>query len=310
MSVALARFIVPVNPDGTVDVAKKVRVLDAEVRGSYAEILVDERGARYLRERRYATEVALPNSHLSISQINTYLRCPLQYYWRYVEGLKVPPASAVTFGLATHRAIEHNYSFKVVSGEDRPVEEVQEVFAREFDSLAPGTQWEEGEEPGAVKDEGIKTTALYMREVAPVTKPVAVEQPFEVEFENVEYTLKGVVDLVDASETIIDTKTSKRAPSPDQLERDLQLTAYSLGYRAVTGRTETGLRMDYVVRTKTPKIVSLKSGPRDEREVNRLLKLIGYVARAIRDRLFFPQPHNFTCNPNGCGYWTICQERW
>jgi len=305
----LARFIVPVK-DGQIDIAKKVRILDAEIRGDYAEILVDGSSAKYLRQRRYAHELSLPKEHLSISQINTYLRCPLQYYWRYVEGLKIPPASAVIFGLATHAALEHNYRHKKETGEDRPVEEVQEVFAQEFDRLAPQAQWEEGEKPGEVKDEGIKTTELYMREVAPETYPALVEEPFEIQFENVEYTLKGVVDIIQYDGTIVDTKTSKRSPSAEQLDKDLQLTAYSLGYRIITGRPENGLRMDYIVRTKSPKIVTLTAEPRTEKEVDRLLKLLGYVARAIRDKLFYPQPHNFMCTPTGCGYWLICQERW
>lgn len=307
---ATARFLVPIR-DGKPDIrCKSVKVIDAEIRGGFAEIVVDGTSAKYLRLRRYAQEIALPKQHLSISQVNTYLRCPLQYYWRYVEGLKVPPPSAVVFGLATHRAVEHNYRHKLRSGEDRPTEEIQEVFAEEFDRLAPEAQWEEGEKPGEVKDEGIRTTELYMREVAPKTDPAAVEEPFEVEFGNVEYTLKGVVDLVDRKGTIIDTKTSKRTPAEDQLAKDLQLTAYSLGYRTAVGVPEAGLRMDYIVRTKSPKIVSLSAEPRDQKELDRLLKLIGYVARAIRDELYFPQPHNFTCTPNGCGYWNICQERW
>jgi len=305
-----ARFLVPVR-NGQPDIrCKTLKIIDAEIRGGFAEVVVDGTSAKYLRKRRYAQEIALPKQHLSISQVNTYLRCPLQYYWRYVEGLKIPPPSAVVFGQATHKAIEHNYRHKVKSGEDRPVEEVQEVFAQEFDRLAPEAQWEEGEKPGEVKDEGIRTTELYMREVAPKTQPTAVEESFEVQFENVEYTLKGVVDVVDASGTIIDTKTSKRAPAADQAAKDFQLTAYSLGYRVIRGEPETGLRIDYIVRTKSPKIVSLPAGPRTDREVDRLLKLMSCVARAIRDQTFYPQPHNFSCNPNGCGYWLVCQEKW
>lgn len=306
----VARFLVPVRPDGGVDVAKHIKVLDAEVRGNYAEIVVDGSSAKYLRERRYAREVALPKSHISISQVNTYLRCPLQYYWRYVENLRIPPPSAVTFGRATHAAIEHNYRHKMMTGSDVPVKEAQEAFAYAFDQMAPETQFEEGESPGALKDEGVRCTALYMTEVAPAVQPVAVEEEFELEFENTEHTLKGVVDLIDASGTIIDTKTTKRAPAADTLERDLQLTTYSLGYRTLKGEAEAGLRMDHIVRTKQPKIVSLSAGPRSEREIQRLLKIIAYVARAIRDQLFYPQVHNFTCNPAGCGYWLVCQEKW
>lgn len=306
----IARFLVPVK-DGRPDIrAKMVRIIDAEVHGNYAEVIVDASSARYLRKRRYAYEIALPKSHISITQVNTYLRCPLQYYWRYEEGLKVPPPSAITFGLATHKAIEHNYRHKMSTHEDLPVEQVQEVWADEFDKLAPETAWEDGESPGQVKDEGIRVTGVYMSEIAPKVQPILVEEPFEIELENVEFTLKGIVDIVDDTGNIIDTKTTKRSPSEDTIARDLQMTTYALGHRTIYGVQESGLRMDFLVRNKAPKVVSLAAGPRDQREIDRLLKLIGYVARAIRDRLYYPQPHNFTCTPSGCGYYQICQERW
>jgi len=306
---ALARFLVPVK-DGKPDLPKTVKVVDVDLRGNVAEVIVDAKSAKYLRERRYAQEVALPKKHISISQINTYLRCPLQYFWRYEEGLKIPPASAVSFGIATHRAIEHNYKHKVEAREDLPVEEVKEVWAQEWDKLAPETQFEEGEEPGPIKDEGVAIAELYMHEIAPAVQPVLVEREFEVGLENLEFTLKGVVDVIDESSLIIDTKTSKRTPAEDTVARDIQMTMYSLGHRMLLGVNESGLRMDYLVRTKKPKVVSLSAGPRDGREIDRLLRLISYVARAIRDQLFYPNIHNFMCTPTGCGYWQICNERW
>ena len=88
------------------------------------------------------------------------------------------------------------------------------------------------------------------------------------------------------------------------------MTMYSLGHRTLLGIEGSGLRMEYLVRTKKPKVVSLSAGPRGQKEIDRLLKLISYVARAIRDQLFYPNVHNFMCHPKTCGYWTICQERW
>ncbi|HPT74955.1 MAG TPA: hypothetical protein PKX52_08640, partial [Methanomassiliicoccaceae archaeon] len=73
-------------------------------------------------------------------------------FWRYEEGLKVPPSSAMTFGTVTHRAIEHNYKHKVEAREDLPVPEIQEVWADEWDKRVSETQFEEGEKPGEVKE--------------------------------------------------------------------------------------------------------------------------------------------------------------
>lgn len=40
----------------------------------------------------------------------------------------------------------------------------------------------------------------------------------------------------------------------------------------------------------------------------RFLKLVGYVAKAIEEELFYPSVHNVLCNPRACGYWSRCAE--
>ena len=76
----LARFLVPVK-DGKPRIPGSIKVLDVDLRGTYAEILVDAQAASYLRDRDYAAELFTPRGYLSYSQINTYLRCPMQYFW-------------------------------------------------------------------------------------------------------------------------------------------------------------------------------------------------------------------------------------
>ena len=60
--------------------------------------------------------------YLSVSQVNMYLRCPLQYMFRYIEGLKLPPKSAMTLGKSIHFGIEGNYRQKIDSHKDLPKE--------------------------------------------------------------------------------------------------------------------------------------------------------------------------------------------
>lgn len=47
--------------------------------------------------------------HISISQIDTFSMCELMYYYRYIEGLKIPPRAALTVGTATHKGVENMY---------------------------------------------------------------------------------------------------------------------------------------------------------------------------------------------------------
>ena len=129
-----------------------------------------------------------------------------------------------------------------------------------------------------------------------------MEQPFELTFANVPYTFKGRIDLVDIRDTIIDHKTTKRAPTPEQVKQDLQLTAYSLARHSLQGQPESALRLDVAVRTKVPKILHLET-TRQPQDHARFLKLLGYVAKGVQSGLFYPNP-NFTCP--SCPYRKSC----
>lgn len=307
----LARFMLPVK-DGQPAVPREVLAgLDEWqlINATTAQALVTrESTAKYLRARRYAHEMTLPQGYVSISQVEMYLRCPAQYYYRYIMGLKVPPASAASFGIATHRAIEHNYKQKIESREDLPTDVVQDAWADAWNEIAETTAFEENEDPGQIKDEGVKVAALYMGEVAPTVQPVLVEHDFLIPIEGTDIRFRGIIDVVDERNVIHDAKTTKRSPDQDAISTSQQMTAYAIGHRAILGMQETGLRMEYMVRTKTPKIVTLEAGPRTDAEVNRLIKIAGQVQLSIAAGHWYPNQNSFLCSPKWCGYWDICHQ--
>ncbi len=243
--------------------------------------------------------------YLSPSRINTFLRCPMQYKFRYEDGLVLPPTSALTKGKTVHAGIAYNYYQKRESGKDLPLLEVADYTASIFEEEEENTDWG-WDDPKSAKDEVITLTSLYHKEVAPQVFPVLVEEKVEVEFENLPYKLLGYIDLVDADGLIRDTKTAGRSPSPFEVENSIQLTAYVLGYRALTGKTESGVALDYLIKTKSPKLAHYKA-TRNEAQINFFLDLMEKVGRLIEMQIFYPNPNNFTCNPKFCGYWNMCQ---
>lgn len=114
----------------------------------------------------------------------------------------------------------------------------------------------------------------------------------------------GYIDLVDYQGYIIDHKTSKRSYPQDAAEKDIQLTAYSMGYRALHGEAEKGVRLDVMVRTNKPKIQPLE-GARTESDIHRFLRLAEQVERGIRAEIYYPND-NYTCGI--CGYRDMCKE--
>lgn len=246
----------------------------------------------------------MEQKHISVTQIKMYLRCPLQYKFRYMDGLKIPPVSAITLGKSIHSTLETNYSQKIQSKEDLPNEQMTSLFSDLWESQAKGTEFEKDEKPGKIKDEGINIIHLYHEQVSPTIIPKYVEKDFELSFDNVDYTLKGVIDLVDDQEVLIDHKTTKRSMCQEDVMADLQLTCYALAYRLIFGAQEKELRFDVMVRNKMPKIQKIATS-RTQEDINRFLKILAYVSRAIRSGIFYPNK-NFMCS--ACGYSGLCAK--
>ena len=249
----------------------------------------------------------LPTDHISASQINTYLRCPAQYYYRYVRGMKIPPSSALTRGKCVHAGAEFNYRQKIESHKDIPVNEVTEYVASEFEAQADDTAGAKGEEPGKIKDVTISLSKTYHTLLAPSIQPILVEQEILLNIEPYDILLKGYVDLVDSNLWVRDTKTSARSPNADVLDKSLQLSAYAYSMQKITGDMPKGVALDYVVATKVPKVVTLE-GTRTQQQVDRFVSIAGRVGRAISEGCFYPSEQNFLCSPERCGYWKICHE--
>jgi len=254
---------------------------------------------------------AAEKPHLSHTQIAMLLRCGRQYEFRYVHGLKIPPSGAMVQSRAWHQAVEHNYRQKIQSDRDLPVAEVQELFAARFDEGVEAEEiaFDPGENPGRLKDQGVGIVAAHHEVIAPAVRPALVEERFRLDLgEEFPFDLVGVWDLVERDGTVADNKCYGRAPRQEDLDKDLQFTAYSLAYRASRNEVEPGLRMDAVVKTKRPKALQLHT-KRTNDDCRWFLGLVEDVARAIRSGVFYPNPTGWSCSPRFCGYHERCRSR-
>jgi RecB family exonuclease len=245
------------------------------------------------------------NPHLSVTQLKMYLRCPLQYFFRYVCGLKVPPTGDLTLGKTVHQSLDENYHQKIKSHTDLPISDVTDIFSQHWDTEAQQTLFQEDEKPGNIKDEGVSILNTYFKYVAPTVQPVDVEREFLVDTATTTVPIKGYIDLIDDQGCIIDHKTTKRSYPDNSIAKDIQLTAYAMAYRALQGRNENGVRLDVMVRSKQPRIQQLH-GTRTEADIGRFLRLAEQVERGIKSGVFYPTD-NYTCGI--CGYHGMC-EKW
>lgn len=249
--------------------------------------------------------MSLPLGYLSVSQIRTYLRCPAQYEFRYVHGLKSPVTSSLLLGSSFHSAIEAANKAKMENGEILDKNDVLDAYSDAWDkrSASEEIEWEEGEDPGKAKDRGAEMTAAYYEEYGRKLKPAMVETSFFADIDGVLF--QGYIDLVEADGSIRDFKTAKKSPREDEAENSIQLVAYALAYRELTGEKEAMVGLDYTVGLKSGiKIVRLETEIDDQR-IERFKRLVKGVAESIKSGIFYPNEEGFGCS--FCPYKDICK---
>lgn len=247
--------------------------------------------------------------HLSVTQLKMYLRCPLQYFFRYACGLKTPPTGDLMLGRIVHDTLRENYRQKIQSRQDLPLQQLTDIFSDYWERQIDGTIFSDDEKPGQVKDEGVRMLTAYGKAIAPKVQPVAVEQEFLVSTGATALPLKGYIDLIDEQGLIIDHKTTKRSFPENSVAKDLQLTAYAMAFRALYGRDEKGVRFDVMVRSSRPNVqprIQQLSGKRTQADIDRFLRLAQQLERGIKAETFYPSD-NYMCGI--CGYGEMC-EKW
>jgi hypothetical protein len=237
---------------------------------------------------------------LSGSSLSTYLRCGMQWEFAYVKRIRRPPRVRMVIGMATHFAIETNYRQKIETGQDMPIDDVCDAFSDSYDLEIMNVE-DEDEDIGEAKDQGITLTEIYQEQVAPTVWPVLVEQQIQASINEIPYS--GFLDVTDHNNRIRDTKTSGKRPVEDAYK--LSMTGYAVLFRHHTETTESGISLDYLIRTKKPYYLPIEGGTVDDGEINRFAHVLQGVAEGIEAGSFAPNGLvNGSCG--WCGYADIC----
>lgn len=239
----------------------------------------------------------------SASSLSTFLRCEKQWEYAYVYAIKRPPNVRMVIGVAAHEAVETNYQQKVKTRLDLPVEQVVDAFADAFERMTEEVEEDPVESMGQAKDSGVLVVEKYQELVAPTIQPLFVEQEIQFEIDTVPYA--GFIDLVDDTGRVRDLKTTKRKPS-GRHDYALAMTGYAVGYRQLTGKVETGVTLDYIVRTQKPYYYPAASeGPISDEGIATFAKVLSGVSERVQRGIFLPTGlNNSACS--WCGYQAIC----
>jgi len=246
--------------------------------------------------------------HLSPSQISMFLRCPKQWEFRYVQGLKIPPSGAMVLGSAYHEGLAERFRF-IIKNKFQPypllaVDYFDTAFERirrehlvtEEDETVPfdEIQWEQ--DPGELKDIGVRLLQKYEKVIAPNIEPVSVEEKDTLIIGDIPVCL--ITDLETSTKTI-DHKVKKRLFSEDDLRQSIQGTIYPMA-------TLKPLEF-HVAKTKVPDIV-IQPTSRSVADEAFCIKQIKAIWQAISTGVFPPNDQGWHCNEKWCGYWKLCKE--
>lgn len=241
--------------------------------------------------------------YTSVSQLKCWLRCPKQFNLKYIKG--VAPAFVpinLAFGSAIHEALAAFYSEVKSTGSplrrDLVLDTFRAAWAKAEDGDIP-LQPEDGEDASDnMVDKGVSLLHAFHQHATNGAAPEAVEA-VEMSFiadlhdadtgEVLDEKLVGTIDLLvleKGRRVIYEHKTASKRHGKDQLNNDIQVTAYQLAARQL-GLGEVGLKYQVLVKSKIPalQIAEVERGPEDEDD---FLRTAAGVLKAIDAGVSFP----------------------
>jgi hypothetical protein len=256
--------------------------------------------------------------YVSVSRLNLWLRCPLAFKLKYIDGIDTPPSASQFIGRRVHSALEHLYRQRMVGSE--PMADVIESHLRADWHAALES---EGNPFGDLRTErsacqqAVQLVAAY-RQAEPIDDgaSTAVESALRVPLidpfsgTDLGIPLVGIIDLVlDGRDgpTIVDFKTAARGGRPLTIMHELQLSAYSYLLRQSSGQIERELEIRQLVKTSQPRLERFCYARRSEHQLRRLFAVIRAYLAALERREFIFRPGLMCAS---CEFLDSACERW
>jgi putative RecB family exonuclease len=254
--------------------------------------------------------------HLSASSINDYIDCGLLYKLGRIDKLPMEFRSdSLEFGSVIHKVLEEHYRMKM-EGNTLSAKELHKIFEKHWREAAEDKEdirYSEGKDFETLLLEGKELLTVYHNKIPEDTFTIiGVEEPFSFMIGSCPVPIIGAIDLIEEDESgtliITDWKTSGRAYSTDEVDRNFQLTLYQMAAKANGyGGRELLLRFDCLIKTKTPKFEQYYSSRTEEDEVRAVRKILE-VWNGISKGVFLPNDGSSNWKCKGCAYKKACDD--
>lgn len=238
--------------------------------------------------------------HLSVSSISMLQRCPKQFEFRYIHGIKSPPAVALVEGGSVHRGLEALNKFYIGKGRwpaDRDV--FHSAYYDEWKKRSKEVEEWGDENPQRVEKRGHRLLDHYYDHGKGGTNPQQSELGFATEIAG--QRVVGYFDLVE-TQWVSDYKVVGRTPSQSDVQNSQQLGLYAV----LTGRRNA--RIGALVKTTAPLFVWLEASFNLDAWAAHWQDLVARSVAQIKAGAFPPtDPKNWCCSERFCGFWKMCR---
>lgn len=239
---------------------------------------------------------------ISYSSVGTYQTCPLKYKYQHVDRIPEPKSKEAVFGTLIHAVMKYVHTPALLSPS---VDQALDYFAKGWNSEV----YEDEMEERSAFSQGVTIIQNYLAHNKPNDFTIVdLESRFAIEIgteESGKHIVSGIIDRIDKTADgyeIIDYKTTRKMPSQDKVDSDLQLSIY---LRAFLERyPKEWERMDKI----TVSLYYLKHGvklssTRTKEQLERVDQTFLEVIKSIEEAKFEP-----ILSPlcDWCGYQKIC----
>jgi len=198
---------------------------------------------------------------LSVSQIECWLRCPQDFYYRYVLNMPLPPAPQLAYGSLIHGVIEQVHRGR----QNGNVPSLQQLTKEVMQNL-PQAGYPSKRSRDRAHAQARKTVKAVYERFLRDELPIETEWPFSLELPDLPLTIRGKIDAVynlGQGVEIRDFKTGTSVRTAEQAKRRVsgsqQLTLYALAWQQLRGTLPEKLSLDFV---ETNELGSVKKQPK------------------------------------------------
>ena len=165
-----------------------------------------------------------PIAYLSFSQIDTFDTCPLQYRYRFIQKIPIPPSAAQSFGDSIHKTLRDFYQ-EIKNRKKLTKKDLIKILETNWSSVGYASKAHEEQR----RKQGEEILSKFFDKFDAKTVPKDLEQPFIIKV-SPSLKIRGKIDRIDEKDgklEIIDYKTGKVLEQKN-VDKSLQLTIYAL----------------------------------------------------------------------------------